>query len=127
MLGLPRITEPAETGPFTGRIGWELQANPDADLARLDLARLSPLTGYTTVWSVVLPGSERSAQMPANLFAKLLSDATENDQIYVGLTFSRAARFDYAYWSYGSFSQDGWTSWTQLNRSFPMFEDKPAP
>lgn len=126
MLGLPRLTEPVES--FAGRISWELQATPDADLARLDLARFSPLTGYySSVWSVVLPGSQRSAQMPANLFAKLLSDATEDDQLYVSLTFSRAARFDYAYWSYGSFSQDGWTSWTQLSQSFPMFEPRPDP
>ncbi|MBI5543977.1 MAG: IPT/TIG domain-containing protein [Deltaproteobacteria bacterium] len=121
MLGLTQWAEPVSERGFEGRISWSTASAVDADVARLTLSRMSGYTGWTSIWTVILPGSERSVTLPQNLFDDLRATGYPDDQLVVSLVCSRAARFDYAHWSYTSLATDTWTSWTQAGGTFALF------
>ncbi|HEY3446357.1 MAG TPA: IPT/TIG domain-containing protein [Myxococcales bacterium] len=124
MLPLPRIEEPTES--FSGTIGWRLDANPEADLARLSVSKIGP-SGYASLWSVIMPGAQRSIAMPRNLYEELVATGEQGDLIIISMSFSRAARFDWAHWSYSSLGTDAWTAWANVDTLVPLFAPAPSP
>ena len=123
LLGLPWFTTPALGDTFSGQLAWTLDADPPADVARLRVTKVSPATGWSQVWYVILPGDQRALTMPQNLSDDLLATSAPGDIVIVSLSTGREARFDYAYWTYGSLSS--WTSWVELQQTFALLPSKP--
>jgi hypothetical protein len=124
MLGFPAFTTPAAGELFTGALEWTLFAAPEADIAHVRISRLSPATGWTSLWTVILPGAQRSLAMPQNLTDDMVATSVPGDQAIVSLTCARSARFDYAYWSYSSLSEDTWTSWVDASATFDLVPEQ---
>ena len=122
MLSLPDIVEPSRY--FTGQVTWKLGAQPDADLARLSVARMGA-SGYASVWSVIMPGAQRAVTLPQGLYDQLVATGSPGDQILISMSFSRAARFDWAHWSYASLGSDSWTTWANADTATPLFAPEP--
>jgi len=66
------------------------------------------------VWDIVLPGSERSAAMPASALAQVPAGA----QIQWIVITARSPRFDYDRFGYQQLGVNAWTSFTQDFSSF---------
>ncbi|MGI5862811.1 MAG: IPT/TIG domain-containing protein [Myxococcales bacterium] len=119
MLGLLQIVEPRLGRRFEGRISWRLGQGPPADLARLTLSYQSA-TSYSTVWQVVLPGTETSVSLPPNVSEIIGASNSGKDKLYLSFTGVRAPRFDYHHWGYSHFSLTSWTCWTTGSVRFDL-------
>jgi hypothetical protein len=108
MLPAPDITQPTTT--FNGTLAWNLAAGPAADIHQVQIIKPT-LAGNLTLWSVVLPGSEKQVVLPAPAVTKLRNEEAGN-QLFVVIYSSRSPKFAYNQWTYDTLSGVSWSSFT---------------
>ena len=117
MLPAPEITQP--NGTFNGTLSWNLAAGPTADIHQVQILKPT-LAGNVTVWSVVLPGSEKTVVLPAPAVTKLRNEEAGN-QLFVVIYSSRSPKFAYNQWTYDTLSGVSWSSFTiSLSNGFTL-------
>lgn len=107
MLPTPRITQPA--GTFNGTIAWSVDPGPVPDIHNVQILKPT-LFGYISLWSMVLPGSERQVVLPSPAVQKL--QAEEDGPLLVVVYSSRSPKFSYQQWTYDTLSGVSWSSFT---------------
>lgn len=116
MLPGPFFTAPTAAG-FDGTISWTRDAGPVPDIQQVLILKPT-LTGWVTLWTVVLPGSETQVVLPPPAVAKLKAEEA-NSQLYVAMFGSRSPKFAYNQWTYDTLSGVTWSSYTiSLSEAF---------
>jgi hypothetical protein len=107
MLPTPRLTAP--TTQFTGTISWAVDPGPSPDIHQVQILKPT-LFGMVTLWSMVLPGSERQVVVPQSAVNKLRAE--EQGPLFVVVYSSRSPKFSYSQWTYDTLSGVTWSSFT---------------
>ncbi|MHB8874819.1 MAG: IPT/TIG domain-containing protein [Myxococcaceae bacterium] len=85
---------------------------PTPDLHRVQIIRPNPMGPATTVWTVVLPGSETQVVLPPQALQQL-REGEAGRALYVQITSTRSPKFSYSQWTYDALtSVVGWSSFT---------------
>lgn len=107
MLPTPRLTAPV--GTFDGTISWSVDPGPAPDIHNVQILKPT-LFGYISLWSMVLPGSERQVVLPQPAVLKLRAE--EQGPLFVVVYSSRSPKFSYQQWTYDTLSGVTWSSFT---------------
>lgn len=107
MLPTPRLTAPV--GTFNGTISWNVDPGPSPDIHNVQILKPT-LFGFISLWSMVLPGSERQVVLPAPAVQKLRSE--EQGPLFAVVYSSRSPKFSYQQWTYDTLSGVTWSSFT---------------
>jgi hypothetical protein len=110
MLPTPVFTQPTTAG-LTGVISWVVAPGPTPDLQRVEILKQT-MMGPVTLWTVVLPGTEKQVVLPPQALQQLL-DAEVGSTLFVEITQTRSPKFNYAQWTYDTLlSTSAWSSFT---------------
>ena len=107
MLPTPRLSQPSAT--FTGTISWSVDPGPSPDIHQVQILKPT-MFGMLTLWSMVLPGSERQVVVPQTAVDKLRSE--EQGPLFAVVYSSRSPKFSYNQWTYDTLSGVTWSSFT---------------
>ncbi len=114
LLPAPRL---GRFSGFEGTIAWTIDPGAVPDMFDIELIRISA-GGTTTVWSMVMPGTESSVVLPASSVTKLKIEEQGNS-LYFVMFGIRSPKFSYNQWTYESLSTASWSSFTiSVSNSF---------
>jgi hypothetical protein len=111
MPAFTKLLQPASGGNFTGTLQWSFGSGP---LPNLQQVQVTNDTAGATVWSIVLPGTQRSASLPGSALASTLPPAGSGPQSmsWVLIT-SQATQFDYNNMTNSALYLNSWTGFTE--------------
>jgi len=108
LLPGPQLTAPL--GSFSGRVSWTLSGSAVPNLHNVQIVKQTP-AGLTSVWNMVLPGTETRVDLPAPA-VNALRQSEAGNQLFVLIYSSRAPKFSYNQWTYDTLSGVSWSSFT---------------
>jgi hypothetical protein len=127
LLPFVQPIHPVSGGPLDGTFQWSFAGSTPAvglpDLTEIEVAYVIVFTENgvpiettpTTLWQIVVPGSQTQVQIPDALLTQLLATVPQSTSSYEVFLFwvidtAQAPRFDYSFFSYTDLSPDAWTS-----------------
>ncbi|RMG18410.1 MAG: carboxypeptidase regulatory-like domain-containing protein [Deltaproteobacteria bacterium] len=115
MQPMTHFLSPVPGGALTGtRVIWAYDGTPIPDLVQLDIAE--PGFVPKPLWSVILPGTETSVEVPPGVLDVLRQSPT----LQISLTTALSPRFDFNHFSYTQLSALSWNSFTLDSQVFTV-------
>jgi len=113
MQPLTHFVSPVPGGALSGnRLQWVIDGSPRPDLIQIDVEE--PGFVPKPLWTVILPGSESSVEVPPAVIEIL----RQSPSLQITLTSALSPRFDFNHFSYSQLSALSWNSFTLDTQAF---------
>ncbi|MDF1564549.1 MAG: IPT/TIG domain-containing protein [Deltaproteobacteria bacterium] len=113
MQPMTHFISPVPGGSLVGgRVQWAYDGSPEPDLVQIDVEE--PGFVPKPLWSIILPGSETSVEVPEQVLTVL----RQSPMLQITATTALSPRFDYDHFSYSQLSALSWNSFTLDSQIF---------